>query len=154
MGNFREVLPGFQFFQIFIIYAQRELHIWTPPLNSALKITLVWKFWAAEVVEAKECPAILVCKANLLAFLKKLKYFELQTLLQIKIYKCSVENIYLNSVLYYHYTYKVMPLIMKVIRIWKQNFLAFIAPSINICICSYEYNYTMIMYVVWIEYLT
>ena len=51
----------FQFFQIFIIYAQRELHIWTPPLNSALKITLVWKFWAAEVVEAKECPAILVC---------------------------------------------------------------------------------------------
>ena len=50
----------FQFFQIFIIYAQRELHIWTPPLNSALKITLVWKFWAAEVVEAKECPAILV----------------------------------------------------------------------------------------------
>ena len=51
----------FQFFQIFIIYAQRELHIWTPPLNSALKITLVWKFWAAEVVGAKECSAILVC---------------------------------------------------------------------------------------------
>ena len=41
-----------------------------------------------------------------------------------------------------------MPLIMKVIRIWKQNFLAFIAPSINICICSYEYNDTMIIMIV------
>ena len=41
-----------------------------------------------------------------------------------------------------------MPLIMKVIRIWKQNFLAFIAPSINICICSYEYNYTMMIMIV------
>ena len=37
--TFMRFYQVFQFFQIFIIYAQRKVHIWTKPSNSALKIT-------------------------------------------------------------------------------------------------------------------
>ena len=35
---------------------QLKLHILTKPWNLALKITFVWKFWAAVLIEAVECP--------------------------------------------------------------------------------------------------